>query len=134
MGFGLALVIVSNILIAVLMCPKRILTFLCAKSNVYFLAGLMLMVILGIRSFLFNDSFDFERFLYSTGFLISCIIGAICLVAIIVSFSVNIFFRSLRVVCYLFLITAFISMTGYSPFFPDAVIPVVFLGRLLILP
>lgn len=126
MAFGLFLVIICSILIAISICRKRVLSFLCARSNVYFLAGLILIIIMGFRSFLFNDLFDFERFIYSIGFLILAMIGAICWVAIIESFPASVFLGSLRLACYLFLITAFISLIGYSPFFPDAVIPVVF--------
>lgn len=126
MAFGLMLVIIFSILIAISISRKKVISLLCARSNVYFLVGLILIIIMGFRSFLFNDFFDFERFIYSVGYLILSIIGAISWVAIIESFPALIFLRSLRLACYLFLITAFISLTGYSPFFPNAVIPVVF--------
>lgn len=129
MAFGLLLVIICSILIAISICRKRVLSLLCARSNVYFLVVLILIIIFGFRSFLFNDLFDFERFIYSVGYLILAIIGAICWVAIIESFPALIFLRSLRLTCYLLLTTAFISLTGYSPFFPDAVIPVVFFSE-----
>ncbi len=126
MALGLLLVIIYSILTAALIYHDRVLSLLGAKISAYLLAVTILIISLCLRSSLFNDSFDYERFIYSFGFLILSIIGAICWVAIIDSFPVRIFWKSLRLNCYLLLFIAFISLTGYSPFFPDAAIPVIF--------
>lgn len=130
MSLGVTVISILSIAMAIFLFRKDSINLRFSRSNIIISILLFVFIVFhGMISLVLNQQFNFAKFIYSLIFIVAVYLGVYFWVYCIQSFSEKILEKAIFINYFLLLGMGFLSLTGYSPFFKEAIIPVLFFGE-----